>query len=91
MSASLHHGGSFKFTWSRLRAYVRALNVILIILLSPITQETVALQVRSHSLNSGIASIPVTIEYHVNHPPEQTSYMYSAYSGVTSSKMSAYL
>ena len=52
-----------------LRAYFGALNVVLIIFFSPITQETVNLEIRQRSQGPDTGSVATSLVYQVANPP----------------------
>lgn len=63
--------GLLVLTLLRLRAYFAALNVVLIILFSPITQATVDLQTRQRNLGPDTGSVAMTTAYTIANPPGQ--------------------
>ena len=58
-------------TQSGLRAYFGALNVVLIVFFSPITQETVNLEVGQRSRGPDTGSVATSLAYRVANPPNQ--------------------
>ena len=64
-------------TLHRFLAYFGALNVVLIILFSPITQEAIDQSVEQRKLDLGTGSIPTVSAYRLDNPPGQISCMSS--------------